>query len=77
VPVRPCLDCGKLTSGTRCPTHQRSRTQARNARTRRDTPERHRRAAAVYVPAGLGDAAFYWELLAGIAVVTWAILYLL
>jgi hypothetical protein len=38
---------------------------------------RHRRAAAVYVPAGLEDAAFYWELLAGIGVVTWAILYLL
>lgn len=38
---------------------------------------RHRHAAAVYVPAGLGDAAFYWELLAGIGVVTWAILYLL
>jgi heme/copper-type cytochrome/quinol oxidase subunit 3 len=38
---------------------------------------RHRRAAAVYVPAGLEDAAFYWGLLAGIGVVTWAILYLL
>jgi heme/copper-type cytochrome/quinol oxidase subunit 3 len=38
---------------------------------------RHRRAAAVYVPAGLEDAAFYWELLAGIGVITWAILYLL
>ena len=32
--------------------------------------------AAVYVPAGLEDAAFYWGLLAGIGVVTWAILYL-
>jgi heme/copper-type cytochrome/quinol oxidase subunit 3 len=38
---------------------------------------RHRHAGTVYVPAGLGDAAFYWELLAGIGVVTWAILYLL
>ena len=28
------------------------------------------------VPAGLADAAFYWGLLAGIGVLTWAILYL-
>jgi heme/copper-type cytochrome/quinol oxidase subunit 3 len=38
---------------------------------------RHRHTTTVYVPAGLGDAAFYWQLLAGIGVVTWAILYLL
>ena len=28
------------------------------------------------MPAGLSDAAFYWGLLAGIGVLTWAILYL-
>ena len=28
------------------------------------------------VPAGLSDAAFYWGLLAGIGVLSWAILYL-
>jgi heme/copper-type cytochrome/quinol oxidase subunit 3 len=38
---------------------------------------RHRRESTVYVPAGLGDAAFYWGLVASIAVLTWAILYLL
>jgi heme/copper-type cytochrome/quinol oxidase subunit 3 len=38
---------------------------------------RHRHGSAAYVPAGLGDAAFYWGLLAGIGVLTWAILYLL
>lgn len=38
---------------------------------------RHRHGSGVYVPAGLGDAAFYWALLAGIGVLTWAILYLL
>jgi heme/copper-type cytochrome/quinol oxidase subunit 3 len=37
---------------------------------------RHRHDTPLYVPAGLSDAAFYWELLAGIGVVTWAILYL-
>jgi hypothetical protein len=38
---------------------------------------RNRRASGVYVPAGLGDAAFYWSVLAAIGVITWAILYLL
>jgi heme/copper-type cytochrome/quinol oxidase subunit 3 len=38
---------------------------------------RNRGAASVFVPQGLGDAAFYWGLLAGIGVLTWAILYLL
>jgi heme/copper-type cytochrome/quinol oxidase subunit 3 len=38
---------------------------------------RHRHGSATYVPAGLGDAAFYWGLLACIGVLTWAILYLL
>ena len=38
---------------------------------------RNRGAAGVFVPQGLGDAAFYWSLLAGIGVLSWAILYLL
>jgi heme/copper-type cytochrome/quinol oxidase subunit 3 len=37
---------------------------------------RNRRAGKAMVPAGLPDAAFYWSLLAGIGVLTWAILYL-
>jgi heme/copper-type cytochrome/quinol oxidase subunit 3 len=38
---------------------------------------RNRRASDVYVPAGIGDAAFYWGLLAGIGVLAWFILYVL
>ena len=38
--------------------------------------DRARRRRRVVVPAGLSDAAFYWGLLAGIGVLTWAILYL-
>ena len=37
---------------------------------------RNRGAEEATVPAGLADAAFYWSLLAGIGVLTWAILYL-
>jgi heme/copper-type cytochrome/quinol oxidase subunit 3 len=37
---------------------------------------RNRRAEQALVPAGLSDAAFYWGVLAGIGVLTWAILYL-
>ena len=37
---------------------------------------RNRNAEEVLVPVGLSDAAFYWGLLAGIGVLTWAILYL-
>ena len=37
---------------------------------------RNRGAEEAVVPAGLADAAFYWSLLAGIGVLTWAILYL-
>jgi 5-methylcytosine-specific restriction endonuclease McrA len=29
---RPCLDCGTLTPNTRCPTHTRTRDQARGSR---------------------------------------------
>ena len=37
---------------------------------------RNRGAEEATVPPGLADAAFYWGLLAGIGVLTWAILYL-
>jgi len=37
---------------------------------------RNRGAGEAVVPAGLSDAAFYWGLLAGIGVLSWAILYL-
>lgn len=38
---------------------------------------RNRQASGAHVPAGLGDAAFYWALLAVIGVLAWAILYLI
>jgi heme/copper-type cytochrome/quinol oxidase subunit 3 len=38
---------------------------------------RNRGSSGVHVPAGLGDAAFYWGLLAGIGVLAWAILYVI
>lgn len=34
--MRPCLDCGALSCGSRCPTHQREHGAAREAR--RGTP---------------------------------------
>lgn len=47
---RPCIDCGTLTSGTRCPIHQANRERGRKQRptnTTRDWAERQRRAFAV------------------------------
>ena len=38
---------------------------------------RQRRASGTYVPAGLGDAAWYWALLASIGVIAWFILYVI
>lgn len=38
---------------------------------------RNRGASGARVPAGLGDAAFYWGLLAGLGVLAWAILYVI
>ncbi len=38
---------------------------------------RHRGSSGAHVPPGLGDAAFYWGLLAGIGVLAWFILYVL
>lgn len=40
MPLRPCLDCGTLTQGTRCPTHADIKRRASNARHR---PHRDRR----------------------------------
>jgi heme/copper-type cytochrome/quinol oxidase subunit 3 len=37
---------------------------------------RNRTASRIHVPAGIGDAAFYWSLLVAIGVLSWAILYL-
>ena len=38
---------------------------------------RNRGSSGVHVPPGLGDAAFYWALLAGIGVLAWFILYVI
>jgi heme/copper-type cytochrome/quinol oxidase subunit 3 len=38
---------------------------------------RNRGSPGVHVPAGLGEAAFYWALLASIGVLAWAILYVI
>jgi heme/copper-type cytochrome/quinol oxidase subunit 3 len=38
---------------------------------------RNRGDSGAHVPAGLGEAAFYWGLLAGIGVLAWAILYVI
>ena len=48
--LKPCLDCGTLSTGTRCPEHQRARGRNRTQRPTnltRTTDERKRRAAAV------------------------------
>ena len=51
MPVRPCLDCGKLSSASRCPDHARAREYARTMDKRVRRPqtyaERQRRAEAV------------------------------
>jgi hypothetical protein len=52
MPKRPCLDCGRLSEGTRCPDHQRAkdRVTLQSKRTRRpriSRAEEARRAAAV------------------------------
>lgn len=51
MPTRPCLDCGRLSSGSRCPDHARviARRTTRAKRQRRPytAAERDRRAAAV------------------------------
>jgi hypothetical protein len=33
---RPCLDCGRLTSGSRCPTHEAQRNASRRGREKYD-----------------------------------------
>jgi len=45
MPLRRCLDCPRLTTGSRCPEHQRVRQQAKDAKrpTRRTHAEQERR----------------------------------
>lgn len=49
--LKPCLDCGQLTSGTRCPDHTRQVDRAKTATARARRPytnqEKLRRARAV------------------------------
>lgn len=52
MPLRPCLDCGALSRGSRCPTHTRSREQPHHRRAKRARrpytyAEQQRRAEAV------------------------------
>ncbi|HEU4540323.1 MAG TPA: hypothetical protein VFR23_04275 [Jiangellaceae bacterium] len=52
MPLRPCLECGALSQGTRCPNHTRSREQPRHQRAKRAKrpytwAEQQRRAQAV------------------------------
>lgn len=47
MPLRPCLDCGALSKGSRCPTHdaaiKRRRDQRRPSTTERGLGAEHRR----------------------------------
>ena len=51
MPQRPCIDCGRLTPNTRCPTHaraiERRHTQAKRAKRPYTNAERIRRARTV------------------------------
>ena len=50
VALRPCIQCGRLSNKTRCPTHEAERERNRTQRPTnltRDTTERKRRADAV------------------------------
>lgn len=44
--LKPCLDCGELSKGSRCPTHQ-ARIDAIRER-ERDTPERREKKRLLY-----------------------------
>jgi len=70
MPVRPCLDCGRLAEGSRCPDHRRARdaanTRAKRSRRPYTYGEQQRRAEAVRAwvdlygwvcPGWAGDAA--------------------
>lgn len=64
--LRPCLDCGDLSSGSRCPTHARARGRATLAGKRRRRPytqqEQQRRAETVTRhKAMLGDWCPGWH----------------
>lgn len=50
MPLRPCLDCGRLSTSTRCPEHTTAQGRLRKERPTnigRDAAERERRAQAV------------------------------
>lgn len=55
MPLRPCLDCGQLSSASRCPDHARQRSAAREAArgssTARGLGTEHRRAAREQIKA--------------------------
>src|SRR5262249_48374627 len=65
--LRPCLDCGRLSQGTRCPDHRRARdrTTLQSKRTRRprvSRAEEVRRAAVVQAwRAQHGDVCPGWR----------------
>ena len=44
--LKPCINCGTLTRGTRCNTHQQQLDQAKEKK--RDTPERRAKKKAMY-----------------------------
>jgi len=62
---RPCLDCGALTTGTRCREHRAAQERGRKPRATnltRDTAERNRRAAVVAAHrAQYGDWCPGWQ----------------
>lgn len=61
MPLKPCLDCGALTPGTRCPEHTRAKDRAtlrtKRARRPRLPGEDTRRAATVQAHIGTHG---YW-----------------
>lgn len=61
--MRPCLDCGRLSQGTRCPAHRNTIQQAKRRRRPRITwTEQQRRAKAVATHrARYGDWCPGWQ----------------
>lgn len=56
---RPCLDCGSISEGSRCPAHTRARTRARDLRrgtpTQRGYDSRHYAIRARLLPRAYGQ----------------------
>jgi len=64
MPLRPCIDCGRLSDATRCPKHraakQRARDQRRGSSSARGYNGQHQRERAAWVPvvdAGMAHCA--------------------